>query len=102
MSVWGINKVMTAEGYNMSALWKVAATIGIGRAATNIVVTDICDALRFHRSIPAAAESLGCSPALIYKILKANGMISADIIKGITTKGMKLFQKGGLNDGWSE
>ena len=61
---------------------KVAATIGIGRAATNIVVTDICDALRLHRSIPAAAESLGCSRGLIYKVLKANGMIPADVIKG--------------------
>ena len=60
---------------------KVAATIGIGRAATNIVVTDICDALRLHRSIPAAAESLGCSRGLIYKILKANGMTPADVIK---------------------
>lgn len=64
---------------------KVAATIGIGRSPTNIVVTDICDTLRLHRSIPAAAESLGCSRALIYKILKANGMTPADVIKGKVT-----------------
>ena len=61
---------------------KVAATIGIGRAATNIVVTDICDALRACRSVPSAANELGCSRALIYKILKANGMTPANIIKG--------------------
>ena len=59
----------------------VAATIGIGRSPTNIVVTDICDALRLHRSIPAAVESLGCSRGLIYKILKANGMTPAEVIR---------------------
>ena len=73
---------------------KVAATIGIGRVATNIVVTDICDALRLHCSIPAAAESLGCSRALIYKVLKANGMTPADVIKGLATKYTKLLHKG--------
>ncbi len=64
---------------------EVAATIGIGRAATNIVVTDICDALRLHRSVVAAAESLGCSRGLIYKVLKQHGMIPADVIKGKVT-----------------
>lgn len=77
---------------------KVAATIGIGRAATNIAVTDICDALRLHRSIPAVAESLRCSRGLIYKILKANGMTPADIIKGHATKDNRLLHSGGLND----
>lgn len=77
---------------------KMAATIGIGRAATNIVVTDICDALRLHRSIPAAAESLRCSRGLIYKILKANGMTPADIIKGHATKDNRLLHSVGLND----
>ena len=33
----------------------------------------------------AAAESLGCSRALIYKVLKANGMTPADVIKGKVT-----------------
>lgn len=61
---------------------KVAATIGIGRAATNIVVTDIYDALQLYRSIPTAAKNLGCSRALIYKILKANGRTPADVIRG--------------------
>lgn len=64
---------------------KVAATIGIGRAATNIVATDIYDALRLYCSVPAAAESLGCSRGLIYKILKANGMTPAEVIEGKAT-----------------
>ena len=55
---------------------------GLGRKAFNMPVIKVCDALQLHRSIPAAAESLGCSRALIYKILKANGMTPADIIKG--------------------
>ena len=61
---------------------KVASILGIGRAATNIVVTDICDALQLHHGIPAAAESLGCSRALIYKVLKANGLTVQDVIRG--------------------
>jgi hypothetical protein len=61
---------------------KVAATLGIGRAATNIVVTDICDTLRLCRSVPAAAEKLGCSRALVYKVLKANGLKLQDVIEG--------------------
>jgi hypothetical protein len=77
---------------------KVAATIGIGRAATNIGVTDICDALRLHRNIPAAAESLGCSRGLIYKILKANGMTPAEVIKGHATKDNRKLYNEGLND----
>jgi len=77
---------------------KVAVTLGIGRAATNIVVTDICDALRLCRSVPSAAEKLGCSRALVYKVLKANGLTPADVIKGLATKDNRLLHNGGLND----
>ena len=77
---------------------KVAATLGIGRAATNIVVTDICDALRLCRSVPSAAEKLGCSRALVYKALKANGLTPADVIKGLATKDTGLLHKGAVND----
>ena len=78
---------------------KVAATLGIGRAATNIVVTDICDALRLCRSVPSAAEKLECSRALVYKVLKANGLIPADVIKGLATKDNSLLHKGVQSDG---
>ena len=73
---------------------KVAATLGIGRAATNIAVTDICDALRLCRSVPSAAKKLGCSRPLIYKILKKHGMTPADVIKGLATKDNRLLHKG--------
>ena len=78
---------------------KVAATIGIGRAATNIVVTDIYDALQLHRSVAAAAESLGCSRALIYKILKQCIMTPAEVIKGLATKDNTLLNNEGLSNG---
>ena len=81
---------------------KVAATIGIGRAPTNIGVTDICDALRLCRSVPATAEKFGCSRELIYKILKQHGMTPEDVIKGLATKDTTLLHNGGLNDGRSE
>jgi len=78
---------------------KVAATLGIGRAATNIVVTDICDALRLCRSVPSAAEKLGCSRALVYKVLKANGLTPADVMKGLATKDNRLLHKGAKSGG---
>ena len=64
---------------------KVAATLSLGRSASNIVVIEVCDALRLCRSVPAAAEKLGCSRALIYKILKANGGTAVDVISGKVT-----------------
>ena len=60
---------------------KVAATLLLGRPASNVVVTEVCDVLRLCRSVPLTAEKLGCSRALIYKILKAEGLIAKDIIK---------------------
>jgi hypothetical protein len=59
----------------------VAATIGIGRTPTNKSVTDIYDALRLCRSVPLTAERLGCSRALIYKILKTHGLTVAGVLK---------------------
>lgn len=55
---------------------------GFGRRAFNMPVTKVCDALRQHCSVLAAANSLGCSRTMIYKILKANGMTPADVIRG--------------------
>ncbi len=56
------------------------AVNGIGRKPFNMPVTEVCDALRQHRSVLAAANSLGCSRAYIYKVLKAGGMTVKDII----------------------
>ncbi len=75
------------------------AVNGFGRRPLNIVVTKVCDALRLHRSVLAAANELGCSRAYIYKVLKAAGLTPADAIKGLATKDNSLLHNGGLNDG---
>ena len=73
---------------------KVAATLLLGRPTSNIGVTKVCDALRLCRTVPLAAEKLGCSRAYIYKVLKANGLTPAAIIKENATKDTRLLQKG--------
>ena len=75
------------------------AVNGFGRRPLNIVVTKVCDALRLHRSVLAAANELGCSRAYIYKVLKADGLTPADVIKGLATKDNRLLHKGTVNDG---
>ena len=61
---------------------KPVAVNGFGRRPLNIVVTKVRDALRLHRSVPVAANELGCSRAYIYKVLKANGLKLKEVIKG--------------------
>ena len=53
---------------------------GLGRKPLNIPVSNVYDAIRLYHNIPAAAESLGCSRAYIYKVLKQHGMTPIDII----------------------
>ena len=55
---------------------------GLGRKAFNMPVTKVCDALKLYRSVLAAANSLGCSRAYIYKVLKAGGLKLKDVIEG--------------------
>jgi molybdenum-dependent DNA-binding transcriptional regulator ModE len=52
-----------------------------GRKPLNIPVIFICDVLRLHRSITAAARELGCSRGYIYKVLKINGLKVEDLVK---------------------
>ena len=58
------------------------AVNGIGRKAFNMPVTKVCDVLQLYRSVPAAANKLGCSRAYIYKVLKADGLTVQDVIRG--------------------
>lgn len=75
------------------------AVNGIGRKPLNIAVNNVCDALKLHRSVLAAANELGCSRAYIYKVLKANGMTPADVIKGLATKDNRMLYKGADSGG---
>jgi len=72
---------------------------GLGRKAFNMPVTNVYDALWLRRSVLAAANELGCSRAYIYKVLKANGMTPADVIKGLATKDTRLLHKGAVSGG---
>ena len=47
---------------------------GLGRKPLNIPLKNVCESLRIHRNVVAAAQELNCSEAYIYKILKDNGL----------------------------
>jgi hypothetical protein len=70
------------------------------RRPLNIVVTKVCDELRLHRSVLTAANELGGSCAYIYKVLKADGLTPAAVIKRFATKDNSLLYNGGLNGRW--
>ncbi len=72
---------------------------GLGRKAFNTPVPTVYAALRLRRSVLAAANELGCSRAYIYKVLKADGLTPADVIKELATKDARLLHNGGFNDG---
>ena len=55
---------------------------GLGRKPLNIPLKNVCDASQTSGNISAAANSLGCSRAYIYKVLKANGLKLKDVFKG--------------------
>jgi len=52
---------------------------GLGRRPLNIPLKNVCEALRAHCSVVAAAQELGCSEAYIFKVLKANGLRLRDM-----------------------
>ena len=53
---------------------KSVAVNGLGRKPLNIPLKNVCEALRAHSCIVEAAKELDCSPAYIFKVLKANGL----------------------------
>ena len=54
---------------------------GLGRKPLNIPLKNVCEALQTHHNIVAAAKELGCSPAYIFGVLKANGLKLKDVVK---------------------
>jgi len=55
---------------------------GLGRRPLNIPLKNIYDAIQAHGSVAGAARKLDCSPAYIFKVLKANGVKLKDVFKG--------------------
>ena len=53
---------------------------GLGRKPLNIPLKNVCEALRAHGSLVAAANQLNCSQGYIFGVLKANGLKLADVI----------------------
>ncbi len=58
------------------------AVNGLGRKPLNIPLKNICEALQAHCSVMAAARELGCSPAYIFGVLKANRLKLRDVFRG--------------------
>jgi len=53
---------------------------GLGRKPLNIPLNNVCECLRKHHSVAAAAQELNCSEAYIFGILKANGLRLRELI----------------------
>ena len=54
---------------------------GLGRKPLNIPLKNVCEALRTHCNVVAAAKELNCSQGYIFGVLKANGLRLRDVIK---------------------
>jgi len=62
---------------------------GLGRRLLNIPLKNVCDALRAHRNVVAAAQELNCSQGYIFGVLKANGLKLKDVVEGqVETEGV--------------
>ena len=53
---------------------------GLGRKPLNIPLKNVCEALRAHGSVAAAANELHCSQGYIFKVLKANELKLRDLL----------------------
>ena len=55
---------------------------GLGRKRLNIPLKNVCESLRAHRGVVAAAQELNCSRGYIFGVLRANGLKLRDVING--------------------
>jgi hypothetical protein len=62
---------------------------GLGSKTFNKPVTKVCDALSLQHSVLAMANKIRCNRAYIYKVLKADGLTLAVVIKGLATEYMR-------------
>lgn len=52
------------------------------RRPLNIPLKNVCESLRAHRNVLAAAKELGCSDGYIFGVLKINGLKVKGVIGG--------------------
>ena len=76
---------------------KTVTVNDLGRKRLNIPLKNISDCLQAHRNVVTAANELGCSPAYIFGVIKANGLKLKDVISA--TKDTSLLHKGAVSDG---
>jgi hypothetical protein len=55
---------------------------GLGRKRLNIPLKNVCESLKVHRNVVAAANELGCSESYVFGVLKANGLKLKNVING--------------------
>ncbi len=55
---------------------------GLGRKPLNIPLKNVCECLKEHGSVGAAAQELGCSQGYIFGVLKVNRLKLKDVVKG--------------------
>ena len=67
---------------NCSHCGKSVVVNGLGRKRLNITLKNVCEVLQAYNNIVAAARELGCSPAYIFGVLKANRLKLKDVVKG--------------------
>lgn len=67
----------------------------LGRRRLNIPLKNVSECLQAHCNVVAAANELGCSPAYIFSVLKANGLKLKDVVSA--TKGNRLLHNEALN-----
>ena len=56
---------------------------GLGRKPLNVPLIKIRDTLLLHGNVRETANSLGCSPGFVYKILKINGLTPLEVLNGL-------------------
>jgi len=75
---------------------------GLGRKRLDIPLKNVLECLSRHTTVAAAAGELGCSPAYIFGVLKANGLKLKEVVrgKGLATKDTRKLHNEGLADGY--
>jgi len=58
---------------------------GLGRKKLNIPLKNVCESLRAHCNVLAAAKELGCSQGYIFGLLKTNGLKVKDVVNATKT-----------------
>ena len=82
VEAWWIAQGKSFDPDSPKFLGKTIPSHRIGRKALNIPFMTICESLKTHNSVAAAADKLGCSQGYIFNILRVNGLKLKDVFDG--------------------